>query len=93
MTDVKYITNHHWRNLTYGYELTQAERANFDYIEDEEFDMHNFLRYRGRVYDVDEFMRTDDPAWDGFLGDSFFSGIAIKLSEDGEHAQVALVLS
>jgi hypothetical protein len=93
MPDVKYITNGQWRNLTYGYELTEAERADFDYIEAEEFDTHDFLRYRGRIYDMDDFLYTDDPRFDGVLTDTYFSGIGVKMSDDGDQVVVTLILS
>lgn len=88
-----YRANHQWRNLTYGYELSPAERAEFDYIAADDFDSHDFLRYLGRVYDVSEFVSA--PAdmvadgWHGYSADSYFSGVAIKLSRDLDSAQVA----
>lgn len=76
-------TNRHWRNLTYGYELTARERSDFDYIDADDFDSHDFIRYRGRVYDIDEFTATDQfPGWEGCLSDSFFSGIVIRLDHE-----------
>jgi hypothetical protein len=91
---MKIITNHHWRNFLYGYELSEKERRGFDWLDEEGIDTGSFFRYRGNTYSLDEFMRSSMlPEWDGFHGDSFFSGIAIKLSEDGEQYKVALVLS
>lgn len=96
------ITNHHWHNFLYGYELTEKERADFDYVED--IDSHSFFRYRGAVYDPDGFMRTpqNEPArqelnklsaWDGYQSDSYFSGVVLKYSQDCEQYQVGLYLS
>lgn len=96
------ITNHHWHNFLYGSELTEKERADFDYVED--IDTHSFFRYRGCVYDPDEFMRTpqNEPArqelnklsaWDGYQSDSYFSGVVLKYSQDCEQYQVGLYLS
>ena len=93
---MKIITNNHWRTFLYGYELTDKERAEFDWIDPEEFDCHSFFRYRGWVYSLSEFMPAgflQDATWDGYKGDSFFSGVAIKLSDDGEQYKVALVLA
>ena len=87
---MKYITNHQWRNLTYGYELTDAERKDFDYVKANEFNSHDFLRYRGRIFDVSEFIHAEMMSdWDGYHADSYFSGVVIKLSEDGERCKVA----
>ena len=91
------ITNNHWRNLTYGYELSNRERADFDYIDPEEFDTHDFIRYRGQVLDLSNFMRVESHGylaadWDGILADSFFSGIVVKLGDDCSQVKVGLVL-
>ena len=91
---MKIITNHHWRNFLYGYELTDKEKEEFDWIDPEEFDTHSFFRYRGSTYSIQDFMVSSIlPGWHGFHGDSFFSGVAIKLSDDGEQYKVALVLA
>lgn len=86
------ITDHKWRNLLYGYELTDKERGKFDYILADEFDTHDFFRYKGQVYDIGEFMRIEnDPdlaGWQGYSNDSYFSGVLLNLSPDGEKYQV-----
>lgn len=87
------VTNNQWRNLTYGYELTAKERADFDYIDADDFDSHDFLRYKGQTYDVSEFELSNVKGWDGMHADSFFSGIVIKLSDDGEQVKVGLYLA
>jgi len=85
------ITNNVPRNLLYGYELTEAEKADFDYIDD--IDSHDFFRYRGIVYDPSEFMAWDMPTkeeiahyldWHGFRSDSYFSGVVIRYTDDME---------
>ena len=85
MSELKVITNNQPRLLIYGYELTETEKAEFDYIDPEELETHDFFRYKGQVYDPGEFQTTrglpeDNPirAWDGYQNDSFFSGIVIK---------------
>jgi hypothetical protein len=98
----KIITNHQYRDLIYGYELSESERADFDYVED--IDSHSFFKYRGVVYDPGEFAPTphNEPArqdlnvlsdWHGYQPDSFFSGIVIKYSDDYESVKVGLYLS
>lgn len=88
-------TNNQERNLIYGYELSAKERAEFDCIAPEDFDAHNFVRYRGRVYDVSEFMRCGESlaGWHGYASDSYFSGVVIRLSPDGERAVMGTYFS
>lgn len=48
------------------------------------------FKYKGNIYYLSEFMRIDKNAlewmqeFSGYTGDSYFSGVIIKLSEDGE---------
>lgn len=96
------ITNHHWYDVLSGYELTAKERKEFDYLDDEEIMAPRFFRYRGQVYDLGEFMRVpkDQPwagvnirSWDGYVSDSYFSGVVVRFDEDGERIQVGTYLS
>ena len=90
-------SNKHWRNFLYGYELTSKEKEDFDWIDQEEIETQSFLKYKGFVYSLDNFMTIDRNAaladWDGYAGDSYFSGVVIKLSEDGEQYQVGTYIS
>jgi hypothetical protein len=99
MATMRIISNYHWNNLLYGYELTENERAEFDYIPADEIDSHDFIRYRGVLYDPAEFMRTpcDEPerqelnalcAWDGYQSDSYFSGVVIRYDDAFERYQI-----
>jgi len=89
------VTNNQWRNLLYGCELTESELAEFDWVEDAL--SHDFIRYKGRLYSLDEFMLAPDSlsdlGWHCYCAVSAFSGIAIKISSDGYQAMPALVLS
>jgi len=97
--DVKVTTNNVPRFTIDAYELTEAERAEFDYLDwpaiDEGRESATFVRYRGELYDLDQFTHVGPDApeafrgWHGWLADTFFSGILIKLSGDGELATVA----
>lgn len=102
MSELRIITNHHWHPLLSGYELTEKERKDFDYIEDWDNDTFDrFFRYRGNVYDTQDFMRCEHgifSGWDGYASDSFFSGVLARYNneDDWEHdgyVQVALYLS
>lgn len=95
------ITNHHWRDFRYREEVPQAILEDqFDWMKEDgewpENDYYDgFFKYRGRWYHLSEFMHTLHlaPEWHGYAGDSLFSGLAIKISDDGEQYQVALLLS
>lgn len=86
------ITNHRPRLIVDGYQLTEKEKRDFDYMED--IDGGAFVRYRGRLYDVGEFTRA--PAalrllgWEGIATDSFFSGVLIRfVSGDSDRVIMA----
>lgn len=92
---MKIKTNNITRAVVYGYELTAKERADFDYLND--IDNAQFFRFKGLLYDIGEFSRviphgskrchpteSDNPdfaRWDGYLSDSFFSGVLIKWAD------------
>ena len=71
------ITNGHRRDLLYWWELTDAEKAEFDWIDDPD-NAGSFFRYRDEVYCLSEFSRSVIDGWDGYRGDSFFSGIVYR---------------
>ena len=52
-------TNNQARPVLYSYELTEKERQEFDYIEDIDNSdcCASFVRYKGHVYDLGEFVR------------------------------------
>ena len=97
---MKIKTNNVPRRLVYGYELTQKEAADFDYLSPDELSVHDFVRYKGQVYDMGEFMRIDKTVaqhsqreewedWHGYSSDSFFSGVLVRFSHDGESVVLA----
>ena len=80
MTNIKIITNNKPRQLIYGYELTDKQKQDFDYIED--IDSHDFVKYKNNIYDLSEFMRIETidsfKDWHGYSSDSYFSGTLVK---------------
>ena len=97
---IEITTNNIPRQQIYGYELTEKERREFDYIDG--IDTHDFFRYKGNVYDPGEFLYLRHPYWsfgseipeywDGISHDSFFSGIVIKYVEDEIWAPGSLIV-
>lgn len=90
---VRITTNNVPRNIIDAYELTEKERAEFDYLNwsaiDEGSDSASFIRFKGTLYDLSEFMAwTNPPAnsplakWHGYHSDSFFSGLVIRYCND-----------
>lgn len=51
------ITNNNPRDIIRGYELTAKERAEFDYLAPDDLDMAGFIRYRGEVHPLADFVR------------------------------------
>lgn len=89
MSDLKVYTNYHRRLLQYRCDVPEDVLASdFDWLDDDTFD--GFFEYRDCWYHICDFMRISDNApfpgeWDGYSSDSFFSGILIKLLDDGEY--------
>ena len=100
---MKITTNHKSRDLLSYWDLTPKELKEFDYIENmEEEGIARFFRYRGSVYDTNEFMRIPDSLhwqseeiikWHGYQSDSYFSGVLIRYSEDYEAVKVGFYFS
>ena len=91
------ITDNKWKNFKYGYEVPDSVlNDHFDYLsEDEKID--GFIQYRSIWYHISEFMRIENnPAlngWQGYSSDSFFSGVLINISDDGERYQIGTYIS
>jgi len=91
------------RPVVDAWELTPAERVEFDYLDwaaiEAGSDSASFFRYRGQLYDLGEFMRwssAPEPElrkWDGYASDSFFSATVVRYVDDGESVVVGTVIS
>ena len=88
-------TDHKWKELLNWWDLTTKEQADFDWLDDEEKQIGaSFVKRRGRVYCLDEIMTIDRSAhlaasgWDGVKAVSFYSGIVVKLSRDGDRYKI-----
>ena len=99
MSDLTIKTDNKWKPFRYRYEVPPSVlEDDFDYLdEDEGFD--HFFEYRGNWYHLSDFMIIERNApremrkWDGYLNDTFFSGVVIKVSPDGEEYMVGTFMS
>ena len=86
---MKITTNHVWREFKCRHEVPKKILdTQFDWTKEDE-DVDGFFHYKGTWYHLSLFMRHAPEGWDGIHHDSFFSGVLIKLSADGERFKVA----
>ena len=91
---LRIITNHQPRPLLTRWDVPEGVLASeLDWIDPEE--PGSFFCYRGRWYELSEFMvaPTGLADWHGAAADSYFSGVVIRLSDDGEEVTVGTYLS
>ena len=84
---VEFFGNNHWKELFY-----EIPEWNED---DKEPEIESCFKYHGQTYFLSEFMRTESYKGfvDGIRGDSFFSGIGVKISNCGDSVKVFTILS
>ena len=100
---MKITTNNQYRHILYFHELEQDEqdelKDSYDTVEES-----SFFRYRGHVYDLNEFMQVNNAlnqrglnhelyGWDGYQNETFFSSVLVKYDESNEAVRVGLALS
>jgi hypothetical protein len=101
---MRIVTNNVPRDVLEAYDLTPAEREEFEYI-----DFHKvatgeasatFIRYRGTLYNLAEFQTPRGlpefsplQKWDGYLSDSYFSGIVLRYVDEFERVIVGTFLA
>jgi hypothetical protein len=72
-------------------QLTKKEQAQFDYLDEDQRIGRDFVRYRGWVYDLGQFLlfRVRVFGWDAHNGgDSFFSAVYVRFVDD-DHVVMA----
>jgi hypothetical protein len=70
--------NGHYRKIVYGHEMPEHMRAEFDYLNDDEYDCNQFVKYLGQWYDLNEFVMTSVEGWDGMFTETAFSAVLCK---------------
>lgn len=92
-------TNNVPRDLIDGWDLTEKERKEFDYIGTDEKAWftggvgHRFFRYKGNLYDTQDceqvtYVADTFRGWDGYYSQTFFSGVVFKYAPDTDYEQV-----
>lgn len=76
-------TNNVPRLLLNWDQLTKKEQAEFDWMKDDLKIGADFVRYKGWVYYLNDFMSCSPrvpefKGWDGYQADSYFSGVLVK---------------
>ena len=98
MSELQIITNHANRPFKYGYEIPKKVRKqDYNHLTEDETE-DGWIHYRGSYYHISDFMRLGDnhpfsDQWNGYISDSYFSGILINISEDGEFYRIATYLA
>lgn len=98
------ITNNVPRLVLDYDQLTEKERAEFDYLSEDERVGRDFIRYRGVAYDLGDFMHTENSCtpqmreagfhdWLGYQSDSHFSGVLFKYARDYDHVIMATFIA
>lgn len=107
MGKLKIVSNGHLRDILYWNELTDRERQWYTHPRAEDSE---YFRYGGECYCMDDFISLHNEfygphprefaSWDGYMSDSFFSGILIRypredygngpVIEDTEHVIVGM---
>jgi hypothetical protein len=96
-TELTIKTNRRWRNLAYRSDVPAKVLADqFAHLSEED-GLDGFLCYRGHWYHTSDFMAVGNGSplagWQGYHGDSFYSGVVIRLHRDNEQYQVGTYLA
>jgi len=107
MSEIRVITNNVPRPIIDDYELTEAERADFDYLDwpaiERGEESASFFRFRGQLYDLGEFsadygitkgsgLPDHLSRWDRYMSEHAFSALVVRWVDE-EYVVVGRVLS
>ena len=96
MSTLTVKTNNVPRDLISAFELPTVKyselRKEFDYLDDADFESAMFFNYRGQVYALAEFLRTEGDllaqGWQGICNQTYFSGLVVKIVQSCERIVV-----
>lgn len=97
MKEMRVRTNGHRRLFVYRHDVP-VEVLEDDLDWTDENDVDGFFCYRGVWYHLSQFIRLPERApmlagWHGYHADSFFSGVVLRTTDDGEAYQVGTFFS
>jgi hypothetical protein len=90
MSQIKVVSNRHWRDFTSWDELTTDEQSFHDYADAGD----TFVRYKGMVEHLGSFVHVHplgelfSAGWDGATADSAWSGWVIRVNREHDAFQV-----
>jgi len=100
---MKITTNHNRLRILDSWDLTVKEAEQFDYLDWDKLregtDSASFFRFKGEVYDLGEFQRitqndySEIKDWDGYLSDSYFSGMLVKYAKDEDNRDDMVIVA
>ena len=96
MSELRIITNNVPRPLLGWWDLDEGQqlfvRTEYDWLWDNDTMTNEdeyYIQYRGWLYCLSDFMRVNEKSagcpfggWDGYSGDTFFSGVLLRMVED-----------
>ena len=92
------ITDNKWKKFKCRNEVPKKIlKSRFDY-QDAEGSFDGFIFYRKVWYHLDNFLVCGKSSpfpknWEGYTSDSFFSGVLLRVSPDGERYMIATYIS
>ena len=72
-------TNHHAYPILSYYDLTEKELREFNYWEKDKLEADSFVRYKGNIYSLSEFICYNVEGYDGVCPQTAFSGVLVKI--------------
>lgn len=86
-----------WKQFRDGREVPKSVlESQFDHL-DEDQTYGDFFEYNGYWYHITDFMRTSGDlaklGWNGYSSDSYFSGVVVAFTNDGEEYIVGTYMS
>jgi hypothetical protein len=90
-------TDNKWKPFVYRHDVPAKVIASQFAYQNPEEELDGFFKYRGYWYHLDGFMECGGmpelKGWHGYASDSFYSGVVIKISSDGESYMVGTYMS
>ena len=80
--------SNNWQEIKYSHEVPKKILAEYDWLKEEDKST-GWVKYNKTWHHLSDFMRLDKNSpfgdeWHGYHSDSYFSGILIKISDDGD---------